>query len=68
MLTYNDLTVPNAVEVFKETQDTEVTHARARVFTIRTAILKKKSVSDVNLMDQVIAAIREVERSIKRSK
>jgi hypothetical protein len=68
MLTYNDLTVPKAVEVFKEIQDTEVTHARARVFTIGTAILKKKSVSDVNLMDQVIAAIREVERSIKRSK
>jgi hypothetical protein len=30
MLTYNYLTVPNAVEVFKETQDTEVTHISAR--------------------------------------
>jgi tryptophan synthase alpha subunit len=26
MLTYNDVTVPNAIEVFKEIQDTEVTH------------------------------------------
>lgn len=26
MLTYNYVTVPNAIEVFKEIQDTEVTH------------------------------------------
>lgn len=72
MLTYNDVTVPNAIEVFKEIQDTEVTHIGIKdvglpIQELRTLVALIRDAGKVIFLEVVSETKEDAMRSVKKA-
>ncbi|MFB0501951.1 MAG: 4-hydroxythreonine-4-phosphate dehydrogenase [Candidatus Bathyarchaeia archaeon] len=72
MLTYNDVTVPNAIEVFKEIQDTEVTHIGIKdvglpIQELRTLMALIRDAGKVIFLEVVSETKEDAMRSVKKA-
>lgn len=72
MLTYNDVTVPNAIEVFKEIQDTEVTHIGFKdvglpIQELRTLVALIRDAGKVIFLEVVSETKEDAMRSVKKA-
>jgi hypothetical protein len=72
MLTYNDLTVPNSIEVFKEIQDTEVTHIGFKdvglpIQELRTLMALMRDAGKVIFLEVVSETKEDAMRSVKKA-
>ncbi len=72
MLTYNDVTVPNAIEVFKEIQDTEVTHIGFKdvglpTQELRTLVALIRDAGKVIFLEVVSETKEDAMRSVKKA-